>query len=157
MSDYTIETRVLADDQPTAAMFTTLGVDEIGPWLGTAYGTVAGYLGRFGVGPVGMPYARYHRRDDGRFDVEAGFAATTPVPGEGDVEPSEFPAGDVAVTVHVGPYDDMAPAYDAIAAWLAGHHAVAAGDPWEVYFTDPSEVPDPAQWRTEVVQPYVTA
>ena len=34
----------------------------------------------------------------------------------------------------------------------ADGHAVA-GPPWEVYVTDPGEVPDPAAWRTEVVHP----
>jgi AraC family transcriptional regulator len=29
----------------------------------------------------------------------------------------------------------------------------AAGAPWETYLTDPAEVPDPAEWRTEVVYP----
>jgi hypothetical protein len=29
-----------------------------------------------------------------------------------------------------------------------------AGNAWEVYLSDPSAQPDPATWRTEIVQPY---
>lgn len=153
MKTYEIETRTV-EEQPTAVMFATLPVDELGPWLATAYGTVARYLSRYGVGPVGMPYARYHRVGEATFEVEAGFAATTPVAGEGDVEPSTLPGGHAAAVWHVGPYDEMEPAYEALAAWVADHGAVPDGDAWEVYHSDASDVPDPAQWRTEIVQPY---
>jgi hypothetical protein len=157
MSDYTIETQTL-EEQPTAAMFATLTVDEIGGWLAKAFPTVGGYLARFGVGPVGMPYACYRQvGGDGAFEVEAGFAATTPVPGEGEVEPSELPGGTAAVTVHRGSYDTMGPAYEAITSWLAENGYVATASPWEVYLTDPDECPDPAEWRTQVVQPYAPA
>ena len=147
-----IETRTL-EEQPTAAMFATLTVEEIGRWLPRAYGVVAAYLTKYGVGPCGMPYARYRLVGEGTFDVEAGFPATTPVPGEGEVEPSSLPAGEVAVTVHHGPYEEIVPAYDALAAWAADNGATLAGEAWEVYYSDPVAVHDPAEWRTDVVQP----
>lgn len=152
MTTHEVEARVL-DEQPTAVMLATLTVDEIGPWMGPALGAVASYLQRFGVGPVGMPYARYHRVDDVTFEVEAGFVASTPVAGEGEVEPSTLPAGDAAVTWHIGPYDQMVPTYEALAAWLEAHGFAADGDPWEVYLSDPAHVPA-SESRTEVVQPY---
>ena len=142
-----ITTRVIEEEEQTAAMFATLTAEQIGAWLQTTYVTVAEYLRRFGVGPVGHPYARYHRNDDGTFEVEAGYAATTPVPGEKDVEPSEFAAGPVATTIHVGSHETLADAHAAIADWLAAQGATPDGDPWEVYLTDES---------TEVVQPYTS-
>jgi effector-binding domain-containing protein len=65
-----------------------------------------------------------------------------------------LPAGPVAVTVHIGPYDAMEPAYAALASWVSGRGGQLAGDPWEVYFSDPEQRPDPSTWRTEIVQPY---
>jgi effector-binding domain-containing protein len=142
---YAITTRDIEEEEQTAAMFATLIEPQLEAWLQTTYVTVAAYLRRFGVGPVGRPYARYHRNDDGTFEVEAGYAATTPVPGEKDVEPSEFAAGPVATTIHVGPHAQISAAYAAIAEWLTAQGATAVGDPWEVYLGDA---------RTEVVQPY---
>ena len=142
------------DELDTAVEYATLPVDEIGPWLGQAFADVAAYLERKGAGPVGMPFARYHRVDDATFDVEAGFTATTPVGGEGEVEPSDLPKGPAAVTLHVGPYDTVAAAYGALDAWIHEHGGEPAGDPWEVYLTDPMTEPDSAQWRTEIVMPY---
>lgn len=154
MTTYEIESRHL-EEQETAIECATLPVAEIGPWLGRVFAETAAYLARKGAGPAGMPFARYHPLGDGQFEIEAGFPATTPIGGEGDVEPSDLPGGLAAVTVHVGPYDAMAPAYEAVHAWVRERGGELAGDAWEVYFTDPEESPDPATWRTEVVQPYL--
>lgn len=153
MKTYVIQTRTL-EEVETAAMFATLRVDEMPAWLPRAFGTVAAYLGKNGVGPVGPPYARYRRVDEGTFEVEAGFPASTPVPGEGEVEPSSLPSGVAAVTVHVGPYEEMAAGYEALDQWVRDHGGTPTGPPWEVYLSDPATQPDPAGWRTEIVQPY---
>jgi effector-binding domain-containing protein len=153
VTTYEIESRTLAE-QDTAVEYTTLAVTEIGPWLGKALGEVASYLARKGAGPAGMPFARYHPTSDNRFEVEAGFPASTPTAGEGEVEPSDLPGGLAAVTVHVGPYDAMEPAYAALRTWVQTHGGEPVGDAWEVYLTDPSAEPDSSTWRTEVVQPY---
>jgi len=153
VTTYEIESRNLAE-QDTAVEYTTLAVTEIGPWLGKAFGEVASYLARKGAGPAGMPFARYHPTSDNRFDVEAGFPASTPTGGEGEVEPSDLPGGLAAVTVHIGPYDAMEPAYEALRTWVQTHGGEPVGDAWEVYLSDPNADPDPSTWRTEVVQPY---
>lgn len=36
---------------------------------------------------------------------------------------------------------------------LAENEVAPAGPPWETDITDPAEVPDPADWLTEVVWP----
>ena len=153
MTTYEIETRTLTE-QDTAVEYATLQVADIGPWLGKAFSEVASYLGRKGAGPAGMPFARYHPTGEDRFEVEAGFPASTPTGGEGEVEPSDLPGGLAAVTAHVGPYDAMEPAYAALRAWVHAHGGEPVGDAWEVYLSDPNANPDSATWRTEVVQPY---
>jgi effector-binding domain-containing protein len=153
MHTYEIETRTLAE-QDTAVEYTTLSATEIAPWLGKAFEEVASYLGRKGAGPAGMPFARYHATSESRFEVEAGFPASTPTAGEGDVEPSDLPGGLAAVTVHTGAYDTIGPTYEALRRWVREHGGEPVGDAWEVYLTDPETQPDPGATRTEVVQPY---
>ena len=150
---YAIETRRLAE-QPTAAMFATLTVDQIGGWIGQAYGRIAASLGRRGAGPTGMPYARYHRTGQSTFEVEAGFPASRVVETDGDVRPSSLPGGPAVATWHIGPYDQMEPAYHALLTWVTDHGGTVVGDPWELYYSDPVSEPDPATWRTEIIQPY---
>lgn len=151
--DYEIESRTL-EVVDTAVEYATRDVADIGEFLGRAYGEVAAYLVRKGAGPVGMPFARYHPLGEGRFDVEAGFPASTPVSGEDEVEPSELPGGPAAVTMHIGPYDQSAAAYTALEKWIREHGGTPDGDAWEIYYDDPMSQPDPNQWRTEIVQPY---
>ena len=142
------------EEQPTAACSTTLAVPEIPPWLARTYGAVAGALDTQGSRPVGPPFARFHPIPGERFEVEAGFPVAGAVAPRGDVRPSSLPGGAVATTMHVGPYDAMEPAYAALASWVAEHEGEIAGDAWEVYLSDPEQEPDPATWRTEIVQPY---
>lgn len=64
-----------------------------------------------------------------------------------------LPACEGAVAIHSGPYDGLADAHAAMEQFLDGEKLVKAGAAREVYLTDPGEVPDPAQWKTQVIWP----
>lgn len=140
--------------QPAAACTATLTVDALPEWLGQAFAKVITFLQVHNSHPAGPPFARYSRRVDGLFDVTAGFPVQIPIEGDGDVVAVTLPGGSAVTTMHVGPYDAMVPGYRAINDWLTGQHATPFGDPWEIYLSDPGAQPDPAQWRTQIVQPY---
>lgn len=149
---YEIESKTLSE-QPTVVVRGRVNISDIGDWLGPAYAETARVAGRQIAGPA---FGRYRKveADPPAFDAEAGFPVATRVEGSGDVEAAKLPGGLVAVTWHVGPYDSMEPAYKALTDWLSQHGARAAGEPWEVYHTDPTTDPDPMTWRTEIIQPY---
>lgn len=153
MSNYEIRSQAL-QEQPTAVGRATVDVAEISDWLGATYGSVFNFLTSHGLAPVGPPFARYHFVAEGRCQAEAGFPVPEPIDGDGDVVPSVLPGGLAAVTLHVGPYEAMEPAYEAVVSWVGERGGETTGDAWEVYLTDPQEEPDPAKWKTEVVQPY---
>jgi effector-binding domain-containing protein len=148
--------RVDTEPRATAVARAELAVPEIGAWFGPTLGRIAGWLAAREVAIVGPPFARYHRVDGSpeRFEVEAGFPVATEVAGDGDIAPSSLPGGTHASTVHVGPYERLGEAYEALERWVAEHGGEPAGDPWEIYESDPNEQPDPATWRTVVIQPY---
>lgn len=156
METYTVRAEA-RPEQPTAVVTATMPVSEIGPWLAEQYRKIAAVFGTGHDFPIGPPFARYHRRADDRFDVEAGFPVGSRFVDEGDVHGSVLPEARVAVLVHVGPYDEMEPAYAALQAWIVEHGGEPVGDPWETYFSDPTTEPDPATWRTEISQPYRAA
>lgn len=153
MTQYEIHAEVMAE-QPTAVTRATVRVQEIGPWLARTYGAVGAVLSAQGAGPAGPPFARYRRLAEGRFEVEAGFPVATAIDAADGVTPSALPASLAASVIHVGPYDQMEPAYGALAGWISEHGGEPAGEPWEIYFSDPDRDPDPATWRTQIVQPY---
>ena len=139
--------------QPTAVMRGEMAMGDVGPWLADCYRTVHNYLRSVGVDPVGPPFARLTLLA-GAVVVEAGFPCAREIDGDGRVEPSALPAGHAAVTTHMGRYEDLGIAYEAIRTWLKARRYVEAGPHWEVYFTDPQAEPDPDHWRTDVVMPY---
>jgi predicted transcriptional regulator YdeE len=57
------------------------------------------------------------------------------------------PAGTVATAVHIGPYNQMHPAHNAIHQWAKENNQPLAGPSWEIYghWTD-----DPAALRTDI-------
>ena len=62
---------------------------------------------------------------------------------EGEVHAVEAPAGQVAIAAHVGSYNRMKEAHDAIHAWRAANHSIFAGRSWEIYgdwSDDPSKL-----------------
>ncbi len=51
----------------------------------------------------------------------------------GEVRPFTTPAGEVAALLHVGSYDRLVKAHDAIQAWAAANNRTFGGTSWEIY------------------------
>ncbi|MFI7545825.1 GyrI-like domain-containing protein [Actinoplanes sp. NPDC049599] len=149
---YHIESRILTS-QPTAVIRDSLPAARLPAWFPGVYEEILRHLTAVGAAPAGPPFARYTFHDD-LVDVEAGFPVTGPAPGTGRVTSSSLPAGPAAVTTHHGSYEDLALAHDAVTDWLKLQGLEAAGTHWEIYYTNPAELPDPAAWRTDLVMPY---
>jgi effector-binding domain-containing protein len=92
---------------------------------------------------------------DEEFEVEAGFPVSAVVEGDEHVHGSSLPAGPAAITWHIGPYDKIGEAYEALSTWITENGGVPDGPGWEIYFSDPG-TSAPADYRTQVVQPYTT-
>ena len=80
-------------------------------------------------------------------DVDFGVEVTRTFDPTGDVRPTQTPAGEVAMAVHVGSYDGLPLAHDAIHAWRAREGRTFAGTSWEIY-GDWSD--DPSQLETTI-------
>jgi effector-binding domain-containing protein len=80
---------------------------------------------------------------DAPMDVDFGVEVIRTFERERDVVPAETPAGEVAMAVHVGGYDQLRQTHDAIHAWRAQAGRSFAGTSWEVYgdwSDDPSKL-----------------
>lgn len=96
------------------------------------------YTGLKGKG--GLNVVLYPGDVSGEFEIECGVE----VESGGN---SSTPAGMVATTVYLGPYDQMSPAHKAIHQWVRENGHKLAGPSWEVYghWSD-----DPAKLRTDI-------
>jgi effector-binding domain-containing protein len=84
---------------------------------------------------------------DDEINMEIGQEVWASFQSTGDLFCSSIPGGEVATTAHIGPYDRLGDAHQAIRQWAADHKRTFAGPNWEIYghWTD-----DPNQLRTDV-------
>jgi effector-binding domain-containing protein len=150
---YTIERRTLAE-QPILFMTRRVERSEIAAAIGAFLPQVLGYAMKTGAAIASPPLCRYGEMSPGAgMRLDAGIAVASPASGAGEIRSGTLPAGPVATTIHAGPYDRLSEAYAALEKWMADNNLKPGGDPWEVYLTDPSQVPDSVNWRTEVNWP----
>jgi effector-binding domain-containing protein len=127
-------------------------VDDMGQKSSAAFGGVASYLARIGV-PVAGPAISVYEMEGDLFHVAAGFVVEAPFePGEG-VEPLQLPACEVATTVHIGPYERLGEAYEALQKGVVaqGRQVEDSGVMWEEYWSGPEAPPE--ETRTVVFWP----
>ena len=145
---YQIATADLQEQQ-VACMHSRILPSELRTFLTAAYSRVPAAIAQQGLGLDGPPYARYRFEKDGTIDVEAGFPVCGALAPAGDVGPGTLPVGHVVTTLHVGAYDQVAGAYEALETYLSKNGYEPAGAAWECYLDEP-DVPEP---RTKVYQP----
>lgn len=141
---------VQLEKQPTLVGKATVAPALLSARLAEILPAVAAHLGSVGVPPVGPPFTKYLQVSEAEMVIEAGMPVAQPLEAGKGVEPSSLPGGKVAQTVHVGPYDQLGHAHQALLDWITQQEFEASGDVWEVYITDPGQVPDPKDWQTLV-------
>ena len=134
------------DAAPTTVLATrrTVAMEQLGATIGGTFGELYGYIGGVGVQPAGPPFVIYHARleDGARWDVEL----CAPVPQRVEPPPGfecrVLSGGRVATTLHHGPYEGLAAAYDAIARWVEEQGLALGGPPRETYLSEPGTPPE---------------
>ena len=139
--------------QPVVSIRVTTKESDLSFTLGEMITALWLYLVKVGGRPAGMPFARYHEFRGNTVDLEVGIPMSELGLGEGQIVAGELPGCRVAATWHVGTYDKLPEAYQALEAWLREHGRELTGVPWEIYWAGPVEIQDPAQWETEVLWP----
>ena len=138
--------------QPVLSIRARTPVQDLPALFGKVYGTIGQYLGELRQQPAGAPFTAYYNMDMQDLDVEIGFPVAGPLPGKGEVMAGEIPAGRYAACLHIGPYNAIGAAYDALQVWLTEHGYEAMGVSYEFYLNDPQQVP-PQELQTQVLFP----
>ncbi len=101
---------------------------------------------------AGPPFTHYLSMGE-TIELQAGVPLRGKISGSDSVEIGELPGGDVLTTVHVGPYDQLNKAYQALVAHVQKHDLTPGDTIWEYYWTDPEAEEDPSNWKTEIFLP----
>lgn len=148
-----VEVRELAA-QDVVAMTTTTSWDELGGWVGAAFGTLMDVAEEAGLDLTGPCGAVYPGDDIAERLTVTAFIPVGPArEGERPEQWATLPGGRFAVGVHLGPYDTIGETYRALGTWLAREARPPAYDIRESYLIGPGDVTDPTHYRTEIAWP----
>ena len=129
---------------------------EIGPMIATvcqfAAGSGAGIVGRPTFVCHETPKQAMKANEESNADVEVVIPVARKVTGTDRVTCYELPGGQMAMIVHKGPYEQCAPTYKTLFAWIAENHKKVVGPTREVYLNDPHKIP-PEEILTEIYAP----
>lgn len=102
---------------------------------------------------AGPPFTRYMEMDGETVKMWVGMPLRAEIP-EGDgITVDHLPGGTIAMTTHVGPFDQLGNAHEAVLEWIDESDHEQTGPPWEYYWSDPEKEPNPDNWKTEVFFP----
>lgn len=158
---YDISLKELAP-QPVLVARRRVSQPEIGATIGEVVPLLFQFAKNEGVVLTGKPLTRYIDVGPDLMTIEPGmrivlpegeFAGEATNDDSGSVRQDTLPGGLVASTIHAGSYDTLGDAYAALEAWIESEGLAPAGAPWESYVTDPTEHPDPKDWKTEIFWP----
>jgi DNA-binding transcriptional MerR regulator len=138
----TVDTMTIAT---TREVVPTIG--EMATRCGAMFGALFQYVGQSGLKPSGPPFAIYHCPGYTETDIDTESAVplpngSNPAPATVDgiaITPQSLEGGEMAATVHHGPYTGIPNAYAAIGAWIEANGYRIVGPPREIYLVGPHE------------------
>jgi effector-binding domain-containing protein len=148
-----VERRTVAA-RVVAAVSARVALGDILGWYSGAMDEIDSALDTAGARPNGPRGGVY---DNELFTDEIGpalvYVPTARPPSSGRVQPVELPAGELILTVHCGPHDDIDVTYGALGAWVDANGLMIAGPVHEIYLVGPGDTADSTAWRTEIGWP----
>jgi effector-binding domain-containing protein len=122
--------------QPLAAVRRRVVIGDVARTWKSALDLVWEFLRRHeGLRTDGHNCFLYHHAAKGEaaMDVDFGVQVIRPFEDEGEVICTETPAGDIAMTTHIGSYARLAAAHNAVHSWRAATGRAFGGCSWEIY------------------------
>ncbi len=145
-------------ERPIVSVRTRAAVQDLPQIFGRTYGALMPYMTEMGAQPAGEPFAAYYNMatmDMQNLDIEIGFPVSKPLPDRGDIKGGALPAGKYATTMHIGPYDMLGLAYEALTQYVNANGYEPTDVAYEFYFSGPETPPEEIQ--TQIVFPLKVA
>ncbi|HEY5488732.1 MAG TPA: GyrI-like domain-containing protein [Candidatus Limnocylindrales bacterium] len=116
-------------------------LEDLPQTIGKSFSTLYGRITQAGVIPAGPPFVIYHNMA-APWDIDVCAPVATPLTPTPEFEVKELPATRVVSLLHVGPYETIGTAYEAVDAYIRAHSLTPAGPPREIYLSPPETPPE---------------
>lgn len=131
-------------------------VEQMIAFLDDAFTVLRAAVDAAAVAPDGFAFSRYDTELVGNVTVEAGMPLLaqldSPLEFSGlTIVPGELPGGELARAIHVGPYSELADAWQGFLGELQAAGRTPRKPYWESYHVTPGPGADPQALRTELV------
>ncbi|MGI5822960.1 MAG: GyrI-like domain-containing protein [Dethiobacteria bacterium] len=123
--------------QPALIIRTITRVEDLPALIGASYGKMSSYLKEKGEFLAYVPYVAYYNMDMQQLDVEIGFPVAHALEGRGDIQAGSIPAGKYVFCMFRGPYNEVEPVYNEMAAWIKDQGYTPSGTAYEYYYNGP--------------------
>ena len=154
LMEYRVEETQLAD-VPVLGIRVKTNLAKISEDIGRCFGAIYGYAGPSGLIPAGPPFILYFTMEMAEeFEMEVCAPVIGQGKGGGEIEYHTVAGGKFVTTKHIGPYDEIGGAYEALITYAKDKSLAITMPAREVYLTDPNQVKSPAENVTEVLIPY---
>lgn len=140
--------------QPVLAIRARTNLTELPKIIGENYGKIMGYLSQLREEVSDAPYTAYFNMDMQDLDVEMGFPVAKVLPGHGEVQAGEIPAGKYVCCIYKGPYSGMEQPYQEIFKWIEQKGYKPTGVYYEYYYNSPADVPE-SELLTRIAIPVI--
>lgn len=154
LMEYKVEETQLGDMSALGIRVKT-DLARIGEDVGRCFGAIYEFAGPAGLVPAGPPFVLYFEMEvQEDFEMEVCAPVMGQGNGEGEIEYRVVPGGKFITTKHIGPYDEVGGAFEALLSYSREKGLKLTMPAREVYLTDPNQVKSPAENVTEVLIPY---
>ena len=109
--------------------------------MAAAYAEISAFMRRAGIAVAGQPMAITRAWEEGTYQFDAAIPVDIiPADLTGNIQAGQSPAGPAVRAVHHGPYDEMMPTYEKLAAYMSAHGLSQGTVSWEHYISDPANM-----------------
>jgi effector-binding domain-containing protein len=110
--------------------------DQLGRTIREGFAALYRRIGEAGVVPAGPPFVIYNNAAS-PWDLEVCAPVATAVSPTPEFKYREMPGGRVVSLLHVGPYETLGEAYDALQDFIRSQDLITEGPPREFYLSPP--------------------
>jgi len=127
--------------------------EEISEAMGLAFAEIMKVISAKGAQVIGSPFSIWYEWESEPMEFDCAVPIDKKINGADNVLPIKTYQGKVAHVSHMGAYSTTYLSWGTLEAYIKDNELETNGAPYEVYVTDPQDVPDQSRWITELYWP----